>query len=137
MNCAEFLTLPETRPRPPWPVYEMAGIPPLMPVAAGGLSGRPRCRIFPVGRLWVLQLETPNGWLVGESLSEPPTRIKFRTLAAAVNHAVQNGYDYRIITPTPVARLQHHGGGQHSPERQSVFKSPGNTTTPDMSRTVR
>jgi hypothetical protein len=123
MHRAECLTLPETRPRPPWPVSEMAGNPPLMPVAAGGLSGRPRCRIFPVGRLWVLQLETPSGWLMGEGPSEPPLRVKFRTLAAAVNHAVLMGYDYRIITPTPVARLQDHGRWPARSERQSPSRS--------------
>jgi hypothetical protein len=125
MHCAECLTLRETRPRAPWPVSEMAGIPPLMPLAAGGLSGRPRCRIFPVGRLWVLQLETPRGWLIGNDPSEPPLRVKFRTLGAAVNHAVQNGYDYRIITPTPVARLKDHGRRPALSREVECFKFPG------------
>jgi hypothetical protein len=122
MLCAECLTLRETRPRSLWPVSEIAGTPPLMPVAAGGLSGRPRCRIFPVGRLWVLQLETPSGWLMGEVPPQPPLRIKFRTLPAAVNHAVLMGYDYRIITPTPVARLQERGRRPAHAERQSPLR---------------
>ena len=105
MMSAERLTLCEAPPLTPWSAVSAACPPPLLPVAAGGLSGRPRCRIFPVGRLWVLQLEIPGGgWLVDGPL-EPPPRLKFPTLAAAINHAVLHGYDYRIITPGPVARI--------------------------------
>lgn len=124
MLCAERLTLRETRPRLPWPVPEPAAIPPpLMPVAAGGLSGRPRCRIFPVGRLWILQLEIAGGWLLGDGPFDPPLRIRFQTLAAAVNHAVLNGYDYRIITPATVARLPDRGRRAALPERQPLVSS--------------
>ncbi len=100
---AECLTLREAPPLSPWPAVSAAGHPPLIPLAAGGLSGRPRCRIFPVGRLWVLQLEIPGGGWLGDGPFEPPPRLKFSSLAAAVNHAVLHGYDYRIITPGPVA----------------------------------
>jgi hypothetical protein len=104
MTSAECLTLREAPPLGPWPAVS-AGYPPLMPVAAGGLSGRPRCRIFPVGRLWVLQLEIPAGGWLADGPLEPPPRLKFASLAAAVSHAVLHGYDYRIITPGPVARI--------------------------------
>lgn len=105
MLSAEHATQREARPHTPWPAHETVRIPPLMPVAAGGLSGRPRCRIFPVGRLWVLQLETPSAWLIGDGPVEPPPRLKFPTLAAAIAHAEWYGYDYRIITPSPIARI--------------------------------
>jgi hypothetical protein len=101
---AERLTLCEAPPLGPWPAVS-AGHPPLLPVAAGGLSGRPRCRIFPVGRLWVLQLEIPGGGWLADGPLHPPPRLKFPSLAAAVNHAVLHGYDYRIITPGPLARI--------------------------------
>jgi hypothetical protein len=131
MLSAERLTRCEARPHTPWPVHETARIPPFMPVAAGGLSGRPRCRIFPVGRLWVLQMETASAWFAGEGPVEPPPRLKFPTLAAAVAHAEWHGYDYRIIKPGPVARFavdRHRrtprkgqvsngsGAGRNSPE---------------------
>ena len=123
MLCAERLWPRETRPRSPWPAPEPAAIPPLMPVAAGGLSGRPRCRIFPVGRLWILQLEIAGGWLLGDGPFDPPLRIRFQTLAAAVNHAVLHGYDYRIITPAPVARLPDQGRRSSLPDRQPLVAS--------------
>jgi hypothetical protein len=107
MLSAECLTLRGAHVQRP--LSEPAGARPLVPIAAGGLSGRPRCRIFPVGRLWVLQPETPSGWLLGDGAGEPPPRITFPTLAAAVNHAVLHGYDYRIITPTSVACLTERG----------------------------
>jgi hypothetical protein len=77
----------------------------MMPRAAGGLSGRPTCRIFPVGRLWVLQVDRPNGWLLDDGPFEPPPRLQFPTLGAAVAYAENHGYDYRVITPSPIARL--------------------------------
>lgn len=105
MLPATRLALREPRSHSPWPVLEAMHSPPLLPVAAGGLSGRPRCRIFPVGRLWLLQMETASAWFVGDGPIEPPPRLEFPTLAAAVAHAEWRGYDYRIITPSPVARI--------------------------------
>jgi hypothetical protein len=107
MHSAGCLTLPEARPHLPRPAHEPAVPPPLMPVAAAGLSGRPRCRIFPIGRTWNLQLEMPTGWLLGNGAFEPPPRLRFPSLGAAVNHAVIHGYDYRIITPGPLARFPY------------------------------
>lgn len=102
---AERLALREAPTLSPWPAVLPTGRPPLLPVAAGGLSGRPRCRIFPVGRLWVLQLDIPGGGWLEDGPLEPPPRLKFPSLAAAVKHAVLHGYDYRIITPGPVVRI--------------------------------
>src|SRR5688572_12514348 len=119
MLSAERATLREARPQP-WPAHETAHIPPLMPVAAGGLSGRPRCRIFPVGRLWVLQVETPSAWLIGDGPVEPPPRLKFPTLAAAIAHAEWYGYDYRIITPSPIARIADRNRRSRSGEVRSL-----------------
>lgn len=109
MLPAERPTRREPRPLTPWSVQEAVRSPPLMPIAAGGLSGRPRCRIFPVGRLWVLQIETASAWLIGDGPVEPPPRLKFPTLAAAVAHAELHGYDYRIITPSPVVHIADRG----------------------------
>ena len=120
MLSAECLTLLHARHQMPLP--EPAGVPPLMPVAAGGLSERPRCRIFPVGRLWVLQIEMPARWLLGEGLVEPLPRIMFPTLAAAVNHAIVHGYDYRIITPGPVARIPDRGHRKASSESREFYR---------------
>jgi hypothetical protein len=89
----------------PWSATLTADIPPRSPKTAGGLSGRPRCRIFPVGRVWILQVEMASGWLIGSSADEPPMRLKFPTLPAAVAYAEQHGYDYRIITPSPVVGI--------------------------------
>ncbi len=104
MHSAGCLTLPEARPHWPRPAHEPAVPPPLMgsPPAACQAD---RCRIFPIGRTWVLQLEMPPGWLLGDGAFEPPPRLRFQSLGAAVNHAVIHGYDYRIITPGPIARF--------------------------------
>lgn len=128
MLSADCVTLREAHFQPPW--SEPTGSPPLTPIAAGGLSGRPRCRIFPVGRLWVLQLETTSGWLLGDGAGEPPHRLTFPTLAAAVNHAVLHGYDYRIITPSPVACLPDRGLRMARDESQPLYgRSTGRSRT--------
>lgn len=109
MLSAERLVLRGARPQPLRPVHETVRMPPFMPAAAGGLSGRPRCRIFPVGRLWLLQMEPASAWFVGEGPVGSPPRLEFPTLGAAVAHAEQHGYEYRIITPSPVACIAHRG----------------------------
>jgi hypothetical protein len=108
MCTAERLNPRETRSHfsTPWPAHQAVGRPPLIPAAAGGLSGRPRCRIFPVDRFWVLQVETASGWLLGNGADEPPMRLTFPTLAAAVAYAEQHGYDYRITTPGQVEPME-------------------------------
>ena len=80
--------------------------PPKEPRRAGGLSGRPSCRIYPSGRVWVLELEPASGgWI------EPPAssggcdgssksgRLVFPTLAAAIAYAERHGLDYRVVAP--------------------------------------
>lgn len=109
MLSAERLVLCGPHPQPLRQVHEAVRMPPFIPAAAGGLSGRPRCRIFPVCRLWVLQMEPASAWFVGEGPVGTPPRLEFPTLAAAVAHAEQRGYDYRIITPSPVACIADRG----------------------------
>ena len=79
--------------------------PPRVPRTAGGLSGRPTCRIFARGDAWILELDmTSGGWLVSGSRAR--RRIAFPTLAAAVGYAERHGLDYRIERPR-----QHQGAG--------------------------
>jgi hypothetical protein len=82
----------------------VAGLrPPRVPRTAGGLSGRPTCRIFARGDAWMLELDmTSGGWL--ESGSSASRRIAFPTLAAAIGYAERHGLNYRIERPR-----QHQG----------------------------
>ena len=71
---------------------------------AHGRSGRPFCRIYPKGQIWVLELEpATGGWLhrefrkkTGDKVSAP-LRITFPTLSAAIDYAEEHGFDFRII----------------------------------------
>jgi hypothetical protein len=72
--------------------------PPRVPRTARGLSGRPTCRIYARGDLWVLELEAASGgWL--DHRGYPSRRLTFSTLAAAVGYAERHGLDYRIEPP--------------------------------------
>lgn len=62
------------------------------------LSGRPSCKIYPLGRGWALKIERRSAWLIGSPFSGD-FRF-FRTLAAAIGFAQFHGLDYRIIRPT-------------------------------------
>lgn len=62
------------------------------------LSGRPSCRIYPVGRGWGLEIERSSAWLSGFDL--PGNFRFFRSLAAAVAFAEAHGFDYRVVRPT-------------------------------------
>jgi hypothetical protein len=85
--------------------------PPRVPRTAGGLSGRPTCRIFARGDAWILELDmTSGGWL--ESGSSASRRIAFPTLAAAIGYAERHGLDYRIERPR-----------QHQGSRGSMLRS--------------
>ena len=80
--------------------------PPKEPRRAGGLSGRPSCRIYPSGQVWVLELEPASGgWIEppassdGGNGSSKSGRLVFPTLAAAIAYAERYGLDYRVVTP--------------------------------------
>ena len=80
--------------------------PPKEPRRAGGLSGRPSCRIYLSGQVWVLELEPASGgWIEppassgsGDSSSNSG-RLVFPTLAAAIAYAERHGLDYRVVAP--------------------------------------
>lgn len=63
-----------------------------------GLSGRPSCRIYPVGKGWGLEVERTSAWLA--RLDLPGNFRFFRSLAGAIGFAEAHGFDYRIIRPT-------------------------------------
>ena len=72
--------------------------PPRVPRTARGLSGRPTCRIYARGGVWVLELDaTSGGWL--DDRGYPSRRLTFPTLAAAIGYAERHGLDYRIEKP--------------------------------------
>lgn len=80
--------------------------PPKEPRRAGGLSGRPSCRIYPKRQIWVLEIEPGSGgWIEPPSSTPPydgprePTGLSFPTLAAAIAYAERHGLDYRVIAP--------------------------------------
>jgi hypothetical protein len=80
--------------------------PPRDPRRAGGLSGRPSCRIYPNRQIWLLEIEPGSGgWIeppssraLGNGGSEP-TALAFPTLAAAIAYAERHGFDYRVVAP--------------------------------------
>ena len=72
--------------------------PPHVPRAARGISGRPTCRIYARGEVWILELDAMSGgWLDGRGKSR--RRLTFPTLAAAIGYAERHGLDYRIERP--------------------------------------
>jgi hypothetical protein len=73
--------------------------PPRMPRCATGSSRRPFCRIFPEGRIWVLELR-PEFSLAADA-RVPPKRLVFPTLGAALFHAIANDYRYKVIHAQP------------------------------------
>jgi hypothetical protein len=91
-----FLRRPEVAENSALPVANGSGA--LIAGRQDGLSGRPSCRIYPVGKGWGLELERTSAWLVGLDL--PGGLRFFRSLAAAVSFAEVHGLDYRIIRPT-------------------------------------
>lgn len=71
------------------------------PRAAAGLSGRPTCRIYARGDVWILEIDCASGgWLIGGD--NAGRRLVFPNLAAAIGYAERNGLDYRI------ERLRQH-----------------------------
>jgi hypothetical protein len=74
--------------------------PPRMPRAAGGLSGRPTCRIYARGSIWVLEFDAPcGGWLDPVGGMFGGHRLSFASLAAAIGYADRHGLHYRIERP--------------------------------------
>jgi hypothetical protein len=127
-HSVRLLRSQQTEPLPLAAVWR----PPVMPRRAGGLSGRPFCRIYPCHGVWVLELEPSSGaWLeadAAKAMSAPPFGgLEFPTLAAAIAYAEAHGLDYRVVIPprrrmsrsnrpTPtalpkswMARLAHNG----------------------------
>jgi hypothetical protein len=78
--------------------FAAAFSPPRVPRAARGLSGRPTCRIYARGGVWVLELEAASGGWLDDS-GYISRRLTFPTLTAAVGYAERHGLDYRIERP--------------------------------------
>jgi hypothetical protein len=74
--------------------------PPHVPRTARGLSGRPTCRIYARGDMWILELDAASGGWLDDS-GYVSRRLTFPTLAAAIGYAERHGLDYRIERPRP------------------------------------
>jgi hypothetical protein len=80
--------------------------PPGLPGHAGGLSGRPTCRIYRGRDAWVLEFENGSGgWIepVHSGRGDEDSGLKFPTLVAAIGYAERYGLEYRIV-PAPAQR---------------------------------
>ena len=75
--------------------FERGFSPPRVPRTAGGLSGRPTCRIYPRGDIWILALDYMSGGWVDDR-SNVSRRLAFPTLTAAIGYAERKGLDYQI-----------------------------------------
>jgi hypothetical protein len=76
--------------------------PPRQPRRAGGLSGRPRCRIYRGRNARVLEFELASGGRIEPArggADDDASRLTFPTLAAAIGYAERHGLDYRIVPP--------------------------------------
>ena len=72
--------------------------PPPPPHAAAGLSGRPTCRIYVRGDVWILEIDCASGgWMIGPD--NAGRSFVFPSLATAIGYAERNGLDYRIEWP--------------------------------------
>jgi hypothetical protein len=81
--------------------------PPRQPRRAGGLSGRPSCRIYRGKHTWVLEFDSvTGGWIdPARAVDGDDGRLTFPTLAAAIAFAERYGLDYRIVPP-PRRRME-------------------------------
>jgi hypothetical protein len=105
-----FLVEPRVRDIP----FTGSSLPPTLARSAGGLSGRPFCRIYPQEKLWILAFEPASAWVQTDCPSEEH-RLTFTSLAAAIGYAVRHGLDYRVTPREPSrTRLQWRG----RPDRQ-------------------
>ena len=76
--------------------------PPLVPRQAGGLSGRPFCRIYQAAQRWVLEIDPVSGGLLerpGGPRGNASRRLVFPTLIDAIAYAERHGLDYRVVPP--------------------------------------
>jgi hypothetical protein len=80
-------------------------IPPYLPRTSRGLSGRPTCRIYARGDVWVLELDAASGGWLDDS-GYISRRLAFPTLAAAIGYAERHGLDYRIERPRRHPRIR-------------------------------
>ena len=83
----------------------VAGRPPVVPRSAGGLSGRPFCRIYHAASRWVLEIDPISGGWLPDARDPAQRRMIFKTLLEAVNYAERHGFDYRVVPP-PVSRIR-------------------------------
>ena len=103
---ASFLAEPGVRDIP----FTNSSPPPVLARSAGGLSGRPFCRIYPQEKLWILELEPASAWVQTDCPSSEEHRLTFTSLAAAIGYAVRHGLDYRVTPREPCrTRLQWRG----------------------------
>jgi hypothetical protein len=70
---------------------------PLVPRSAGGLSGRPFCRIYHAAQRWVLEIDPMSGGWLPDARDPARRRMIFKTLLDAVNYAERDGFDYRVV----------------------------------------
>ena len=85
--------------------FAVALRPPRPPRATGGLSGRPTCRIYARGEVWILEIDCASGgWLMGGD--NAGKRLTFPSLAAAIAYAERYGLDYRIERPRRYQRMK-------------------------------
>jgi hypothetical protein len=91
--------------------------PPHVRRTARGLSGRPTCRIYARGDMWILELDAASGGWLDDS-GYVSRRLTFPTLAAAIGYAERHGLDYRIERPR-----QHHYMRRKEPARGQLPRS--------------
>lgn len=73
--------------------------------SAGGLSGRPFCRIYQAASRWVLEIDPISGGWLPDARDPAHRRMIFKTLLDAVNYAERHGFDYRVVPP-PVGTIR-------------------------------
>ena len=78
---------------------------PVVPRSAGGLSGRPFCRIYHAAQRWVLEIDPVSGGWLPDARDPAQRRMIFKTLIDAVNYAERHGFDYRVVPP-PFSRMR-------------------------------
>lgn len=100
---------------------ETAGrYPPAPPRSAGGLSGRPFCRIYFELARWVLEVDPRSvGWPV-QTPDRANRRFFFKTFIEAVAYAQRHGFDYRVVPP-PLLRERIQSRARQGGSRKRPF----------------